>query len=67
MNKALLTLIIIGFIIFVLFGINAINYNSNSITFQFNNAVVNGNIIVMGIIFIVFILIIYIGYRIVVS
>jgi len=67
MNKALLILIIIGIAIFILFGINAITYNSNSLTLQFNNLIVNDNTIVTGIIFIIFILMIYIGYRIVIK
>jgi len=67
MNKVLIALIIIGFIIFILFGINAITYNSNSISFQFNNIFINGNSIVIGIFLTVFILMIYIGYRIVVK
>jgi len=67
MNKVLIALIIIGFIIFILFGINAITYNSNSISFQFNNIFINSNSIVIGIFLIVFILMIYIGYRIVIK
>jgi len=66
MNKWFIIFIIIILALFFLFGINAISYNSNSLTIQLNNTVINGNIIVSGIIFIVFILMVYIGYRIVI-
>ena len=65
--KGLIVLVIIGLIIFVLFGINAVTYNSNSISFQFNNIFMNSNSIIIGIFLTVFILMIYIGYRIVVK
>jgi len=67
MNKWFIALIIGIFALFILFGINAISYNSNSLTFQLNSSVINDNIIVEGIIFIIFIIMVYIGYRIVVS
>jgi len=59
--------ILIIFALFFLFGINAITYNSNSLTFQLNNIMINDNIIIIGIISIIFILMIYIGYRIAIS
>jgi len=67
MNKWFVILIIIIFALFLLFGINAISYNSNSLTFQLNSSVINDNIIVEGIIFIIFITMVYIGYRIVIK
>ena len=65
MNKWFIVLIIIIFALFLLFGINAISYNSNSLIFQLNSSVINDNIIVEGIIFIVFITMVYIGYRVI--
>jgi len=65
MNKWFITLIIIIISLFLLFGVNAINYSSNSLSFQLNNFFINSNIIVIGIIFIVFLIMVYIGYRIV--
>ena len=67
MNKWFIVFIIVIFALFILFGVNAISYNSNSLIFQLNDTVINSNIIVSGIIFIVFILMIYIGYRIVIK
>jgi len=67
MNKLFAILIIVIFALFLLFGINAISYNSNSLTFQLNSSVINDNIIVEGIIFIIFITMVYIGYRIVIK
>jgi len=67
MNKWFIALIIGIFALFILFGINAISYNSNSLTFQLNSSVINDNIIVEGIIFIIFITMVYIGYRIVIK
>jgi len=67
MNKWLIILIIGIFALFLLFGVNVISYNSNSLTFQLNSGVINDNIIVEGIIFIIFLLMVYIGYRIVVK
>ena len=67
MNKLFVTLIIIIFILFILFGVNAISYNSSSLTFQLNSILINNNIIVEGIIFMIFLLMVYIGYRIVIK
>jgi len=67
MNKWFAILIIGIFVLFILFGINAISYNSNSLTFQLNSVLINDNIIVEGLIFIIFIIMIYIGYRIVIK
>ena len=67
MNKWLIILIIGIFALFLLFGVNVISYNSNSLTFQLNSGVINDNIIVEGIIFIIFLLMVYIGYRIVIK
>jgi len=67
MNKWFAILIIIIFALFLLFGINVISYNSNSLTFQLNSILINDNIIVEGIIFIIFIIMVYIGYRIVIK
>jgi len=67
MNKWFIVFIIVIFALFILFGVNAISYNSNSLIFQLNDTAINSNIIVSGIIFIVFILMIYIGYRIVIK
>jgi len=67
MNKGFIIFIIVILALIFLFGVNAISYNSNSLTFQLNNTVINGNVIVSGIIFIVFILMVYIGYRIVIK
>ena len=67
MSKWFIVFIIIILALFFLFGVNAISYNSSSLSFQLNNTVINGNIIVSGIIFIVFILMIYVGYRIVIK
>ena len=67
MNKLFVTLIIIAFALFLLFGVNAISYNSNSLTFQLNLILINDNIIVEGIIFVIFMLMVYIGYRIVIK
>ena len=66
MNKLFIALIIIIISLFLLFGVNAMNYSSNSLSFQLNNFFINSNIIVIGIIFIVFLIMVYIGYRIVV-
>jgi len=66
-NKLFATLIIIAFASFILFGVNAISYNSNSLTFQLNSILINDNVIVEGIIFIIFLLMVYIGYRIVIK
>ena len=65
MSKWLIILIIGIFALFLLFGVNAISYNSNSLTFQLNSRFINDNIIVEGIIFIVFIIMVYIGYRVI--
>jgi len=65
MNKWFMVLLVIVFALFILFGVNAISYNSNSLTFQLNSSVINDNIIVEGIIFIVFIAMVYIGYRVI--
>ena len=65
MNKWLIILIIGIFALFLLFGVNVISYNSNSLIFQLNSSVINDNIIVEGIIFIVFITMVYIGYRVI--
>ena len=65
MNKWFITLIIVIIALYLLFGVNAINYSSNSLSFQLNNFVFNSNLIVIGIIFIVFLIMVYIGYRIV--
>ena len=67
MNKWFAILIIGIFVLFILFGVNAISYNSNSLTFQLNSVLINDNIIVEGLIFIIFIIMIYIGYRIVIK
>jgi len=67
MSKLFIILIIGIFALFILFGINAISYNSNSLTFQLNSSIINDNIIVEGIIFIIFIVMVYIGYRIVIK
>jgi len=67
MSKLLIILIVGIFTLFILFGINAISYNSSSLTFQLNSILINDNIIVEGIIFIIFLLMIYIGYRIVIK
>jgi len=67
MNKWFVILIIVIFALFILFGVNAISYNSNSLTFQLNSILINDNIIVEGIIFIIFITMVYIGYRIVIK
>ena len=67
MNKLFAILIIIVFALFILLGINAISYNSSSLTFQLSSILINDNIIVEGIIFIIFLLMIYIGYRIVIK
>jgi len=67
MNKWFVILIIVIFALFLLFGVNAISYNSNSLTFQLNSILINDNIIVEGIIFIIFIVMVYIGYRIVIK
>jgi len=66
-NKLFAILIIIVFALFILLGINAISYNSSSLTFQLSSILINDNIIVEGIIFIIFLLMIYIGYRIVIK
>jgi len=66
MSKWFIIFIIVIFALFILFGVNAISYNSNSLIFQLNDTAINSNIIVFGIIFIVFILMVYIGYRIVI-
>jgi len=66
-NKLFAILIIIIFALFILLGINAISYNSSSLTFQLSSILINDNIIVEGIIFIIFLLMIYIGYRIVIK
>ena len=65
MNKWFIILLIIIFVLFILFGVNTISYNSNSLIFQLNSSVINDNIIVEGIIFIVFITMVYIGYRVI--
>ena len=67
MSKWLIILIIGIFALFLLFGINAISYNSSSLTFQLNSILINDNIIIEGIIFIIFLLMVYIGYRIVIK
>jgi len=67
MSKWLIILIIGIFALFLLFGVNAISYNSSSLTFQLNSILINDNIIIEGIIFIIFLLMIYIGYRIVIK
>jgi len=67
MSKWFIVLLIVILALFILFGINTISYNSNSLTFRLNSGVINDNIIVEGIIFIVFIIMVYIGYRIVVK
>jgi len=66
-NKWFMILLVVIFALFILFGVNAISYNSNSLTFRLNSSVINDNIIVEGIIFIVFITMVYIGYRIVIK
>ena len=65
MNKWFIALVIIVFVLFLLFGINVISYNSNSLIFQLNPILINDNIIVEGIMFIVFIIMVYIGYRVI--
>jgi len=67
MSKLFIILLIVIFALFLLFGVNAISYNSNSLTFQLNSILINDNIIVEGIIFIIFLTMVYIGYRIVVK
>jgi len=67
MNKLFAILIIIVFALFILFGVNTISYNSNSLTFQLNSILINNNIIVEGIIFMIFVVMVYIGYRIVIK
>ena len=67
MSKWLIILIIGIFALFLLFGVNAISYNSGSLTFQLNSILINDNIIIEGIIFIIFLLMVYIGYRIVIK
>ena len=67
MSKWLMILIIGIFVLFLLFGVNAISYNSSSLTFQLNSILINDNIIIEGIIFIIFLLMVYIGYRIVIK
>jgi len=67
MNKLFIILLIVIFALFLLFGVNAISYNSNSLIFQLNSILINDNIIVEGIIFIIFLTMVYIGYRIVVK
>ena len=67
MSKWLIILIIGIFALFLLFGVNAISYNSNSLILQLNSSIINDNIIIEGIIFIVFITMVYIGYRIVIK
>jgi len=65
MNKWFIILLTVILALFILFGVNAISYNSNSLTFRLNSGVINDNIIVEGIIFIVFIIMVYIGYRVI--
>ena len=65
MNKWFMILLVVIFALFILFGVNTISYNSNSLMFQLNSSVINDNIIVEGIIFIVFITMVYIGYRVI--
>ena len=60
-----MVLLIVIFALFILFGVNAISYNSNSLSFQLNSILINDNIIVEGIIFIVFMTMVYIGYRVI--
>jgi len=67
MSKLFIILLIVIFALFILFGVNAISYNSNSLTFQLNSILINDNIIVEGIIFIIFLTMVYIGYRIVIK
>ena len=67
MSKLLIILIVGISALFILFGVNAISYNSSSLTFQLNSILINDNIIVEGIIFVIFMLMVYIGYRIVVK
>ena len=67
MSKWLIILIIGIFALFLLFGVNAVSYNSSSLTFQLNSILINDNIIIEGIIFIIFLLMAYIGYRIVIK
>jgi len=67
MNKWFIVLIIVIFALLLLFGVNAISYNSNSLTFQLNSVLINDNIIVEGIIFIIFLIMVYVGYRIVIK
>ena len=67
MNKLFIILLIVIFALFLLFGVNVISYNSNSLIFQLNSILINDNIIVEGIIFIIFLTMVYIGYRIVVK
>jgi len=65
MSKWFMVLLIVIFALFILFGVNAISYNSNSLSFQLNSILINDNIIVEGIIFIVFMTMVYIGYRVI--
>ena len=65
MSKWFIILLIVVFALFILFGVNAISYNSNSLIFQLNSRVINGDTIVEGIIFIIFITMVYIGYRVI--
>jgi len=65
MSKWFIILLIVVFALFILFGVNAISYNSNSLIFQLNSRVINGDTIIEGIIFIIFITMVYIGYRVI--
>ena len=65
MSKWFMVLLIVIFALFILFGVNAISYNSNSLSFQLNSILINDDIIVEGIIFIVFMTMVYIGYRVI--
>ena len=67
MNKWFMILLVVIFALFILFGVNAISYNSNSLTFRLNSGIINDSTIVEGIIFIIFIIMVYIGYRIVIK
>ena len=67
MNKWFMILLVVIFALFILFGVNAISYNSNSLTFQLNSILINSNIIIEGIIFMIFMIMVYIGYRIVIK
>ena len=40
MNKWFMILLVVIFALFILFGVNAISYNSNSLTFRLNSSVV---------------------------